>query len=106
MTQPAIRGFDWDRGNRDKCQKHGMSIEEIEGVFSRAVVILPDKENPHGEPRLKAIGKTPGGRRAFVVFTWRAERGGSAMLRPISARFMHRKEVECYEEAYPDVQDR
>lgn len=83
-----------------------MSIEEIEGVFSRAVVILPDKENPHGEPRLKAIGKTPGGRRAFVVFTWRAERGGSAMLRPISARFMHRKEVESYEEAYPDVQDR
>ena len=92
---PAIRGFDWDRGNRDKCQKHGMSIEEIEGVFSRAVVILPDKENPHGEPRLKAIGKTPGGRR-----------GGSAMLRPISARFMHRKEVESYEEAYPDVEDR
>jgi hypothetical protein len=56
MTQPAIRGFDWDSGNRDKCQKHGMSIEEIEGVFTRPVVLLPDKENPLGEPRLKAIG--------------------------------------------------
>jgi uncharacterized protein len=106
MTQPAIRGFDWDRGNRDKCQKHGMSIEEIEGVFTRPVVILPDKENPQGELRLKAIGKTLGGRHAFIVFTWRAERGGSAMLRPISARFMHRKEVESYEKAYPDIQDR
>src|SRR5271166_4486270 len=104
MSLPAIRGFDWDDGNRGKCQKHGMSIEEIEGVFTRPVVILPDKENPQSEPRLKAIGRTPGGRHAFVVFTWRAERGGSVMLRPISARFMHRKEVESYEEAYPDVQ--
>jgi uncharacterized protein len=106
MTQPAIRGFDWDSGNRDKCQKHDMSIEEIEGVFTRPVVLLPDKENPLGEPRLKAIGKTPRGRDAFVVFTWRANRGGSAMLRPISARFMHRKEVESYEKAYPDIQHR
>jgi hypothetical protein len=31
MSLPAIRGFDWDHGNRDKCQKHGMSIGEIEG---------------------------------------------------------------------------
>ena len=105
MRQPVIRGFDWDRGNRDKCQKHGMSIEEIEGVFKRPVVILPVTETSEGEPRLKAIGKTSSGRHAFIVFTWRAERDGSAMLRPISARFMHRKEVESYEEAYPDVQD-
>jgi uncharacterized protein len=106
MRRPAIRGFDWDRGNRDKCQKHGMSIEDIEAVFTRPVVILPDKEHPSGERRLKAIGTTPGGRRAFVVFTWRAERSGSALLRPISARFMHAKETESYEEAYPDLQDR
>jgi hypothetical protein len=33
MSLPAIRGFDWDDGNRDKCQKHGMSIGEIEAVF-------------------------------------------------------------------------
>jgi uncharacterized protein len=106
MGPPVLRGFDWDRGNRDKCQKHGMSIEEIESVFAGPVIVLPDKENPQGELRMKAIGKTPGGRRAFIVFTWRAERGGSAMLRPISARFMHGKEVESYEEAYPDVRDR
>jgi uncharacterized DUF497 family protein len=34
MTVPAIRGFDWDHGNRDKCQKHGMSIGDIEAVFT------------------------------------------------------------------------
>jgi uncharacterized protein len=106
MKQPAIRGFEWDRGNREKCQKHGMTIEDIETVFTRPVIILPDKEHPSGERRLKAIGMTPGGRRAFVVFTWRAEHGGNALLRPISARYMHRREVESYEEAYPDLHDR
>jgi uncharacterized DUF497 family protein len=83
-----------------------MSIEDIEAVFTRPVVILPDNEHPSGERRLKAIGTTPGGRRAFVVFTWRAEHEGSAFLRPISARYMHRREIESYEEAYPDLQDR
>jgi uncharacterized DUF497 family protein len=40
-------GFDWDRGNQKKCQKHGLSIAEIESVFDRRVVILPDKgESP------------------------------------------------------------
>ncbi len=103
MRQRAIRGFDWDRGNRDKCQKHGMSIAEIEVVFTRSVVVLPDRENPSGERRLKAIGTTPERRHAFIVFTWRSERDGAALLRPISARFMHRKEVESYEKAYPHV---
>ncbi len=105
MSRPAIRGFDWDHGNRDKCQKHGMPIGEIEAIFARRVVILPDGENASGERRLKAIGRTPAGRHAFIVFTWRAERAGSALLRPISARYMHRREVENYEKAYPDLQD-
>jgi uncharacterized protein len=103
MILPAIRGFDWDDGNRDKCQKHGMSIGEIEAVFTRPVVILPDRESASDERRLKAIGRTPVGRHAFIVFTWPAERAGSALLRPISARYMHKGEVESYEKAYPDV---
>lgn len=32
----AADGFDWDAGNRDKCQKHGVSIPEIEHVISHA----------------------------------------------------------------------
>jgi len=59
-------GFDWDRGNQKKCQKHGLSIAEIESVFDRRVVILPDKENPLGERRFRAIGTTAKGRNAFV----------------------------------------
>ena len=62
-------GFDWDVGNRKKCQKHGLSIAEIESLFDRPVVILPDKENPQGERRFRAIGTTAKGRNGFVVFT-------------------------------------
>ena len=51
-------GFDWDSGNRKKCQNHGVSIAEIESLFDRPVVILPDKENAQGERRFRAIGTT------------------------------------------------
>jgi uncharacterized DUF497 family protein len=95
-------GFDWDRGNREKCQKHGLSIAEIEGVFSQPVMVLPDKENPHGEQRFRAIGTAFEGRKVFVVFTLR-KHGDGVLIRPISARYMHKKEVESYEKSYPDV---
>jgi hypothetical protein len=29
-----VSGFDWDDGNRAKCQKHGVSIAEIEALFA------------------------------------------------------------------------
>lgn len=48
------------------------------------------------------IGKTAGGRSVFLVFTIR-ERGGKRLIRPVSARYMHRKEVKNYEEDNPDV---
>jgi len=103
MNLPAISGFDWDRGNREKCQKDGMLIGEIEAVFTRPVVILPDRENASGEGRLKAIGTTLSGRHVHYFYVARA---GSALLRPISARYMHKSEVEAYEKAYPNVQNR
>jgi uncharacterized DUF497 family protein len=95
-------GFDWDWGNREKCQKHGVSLSEIESVFARPVIILPDKENLQDERRFRAIGSTLHGRRAFVVFTWRSGPIGK-LLRPISARYMHREEVADYEKAYPHI---
>jgi uncharacterized DUF497 family protein len=36
------------------------------------------------------------------VFTER-DRGDGVLIRPISARYMHKKEVESYEKTYPDV---
>ncbi len=48
------------------------------------------------EERFKAIGKTDKGRGIFVVFTLRTQRG-KTLIRPISARYMHRKEMDHYE---------
>ena len=102
-----IRRFDWDKGNRDKCGKHGVSTGEIESLFNedRPVVILPDVVHSRGERRLRAIGQTTAGRYVFVVFTVRSS-GGKRYIRPISARHRHRKEIEHYEkEHYEDEEE-
>ena len=99
---PIIAGFDWDDGNRDKCAGHGVSTDEIEALFAGTAVILPDEAHSWTETRFKAIGQTAQGRHVFVVFTIRAL-GGSLYIRPISARYMHQKEVESYEEENPNL---
>ncbi len=87
-------GFDWDDGNWPKCGKHGLSREEIEQVFLGTPAVLPD---PYpDEPRMRAIGKTVAGRYAFIVFMVR-KIDGEPWLRPISARYMHQKEIDHYE---------
>jgi uncharacterized DUF497 family protein len=93
-----VGGFDWDDGNRDKCQQHGVTIPEIESVFNRPVAVIPDPANSRIEERFKAIGVTAAGRHVFVVFTLR-EREATTLIRPISARYMHPKEVRYYEKA-------
>ncbi len=94
-----VSGFDWDTGNQAKCQKHGVPISEIEGLFARPIMILPDTAHSTPEKRLRAIGRTEAGRHVFTV----RERGGHKYIRPISARYMHRKEVDSYEEENPDL---
>jgi len=37
-----IAGFDWDKGNTGHCQKHGVTLEEIEFLFSNAPRVFPD----------------------------------------------------------------
>lgn len=98
----GVVGFDWDAGNRAKCQKHGVSVVEVEGLFSRPLLIFPDASHSQREERLWAIGKTANGRSVFLVFTIRV-RAGKRVIRPISARYMHRKEVRHYEKENPDV---
>jgi uncharacterized DUF497 family protein len=92
-----VAGFDWDEGNRRKCQKHGVSIAEIEGLFWEDHLVSTDVEHSGNEPRARAVGRTTSGRHVFVVFTVR-ERQGRRFIRPISARYMHRKEISRYEE--------
>ena len=58
----TVSGFEWDSGNRSKCQKHGLSLEEIEGLFALSVMILPDHTHSSAEERLRAIGRTTAGR--------------------------------------------
>lgn len=89
-----ISGFDWDSGNWPKCQKNGVSREEIEEVFTGNPAVMPDPFPE--EPRMRAIGKTNAGRYVFVVFLPR-EINGQVKLRPISARYMHQKEIDHYE---------
>jgi uncharacterized protein len=92
----TVAGFEWDEGNRRKCRKHGVSSEEIEAMFHQPLSVFPDPAHSHHEERFKAIGKSQEGRNILIVFTMR-QRRGSRVIRPISARYMHRKEVEHYE---------
>ena len=96
-----MSGFQWDKGNRAKCQKHGVAIETIEEIFLTGVIVLPDGGHSLNEKRYRAIGKGPDGRSVFVVFTVRDNE-----VRPISARYMHQKEVDSYEKDYPNFSKR
>ena len=91
-----VSGFDWDDGNRAKCQKHGVSIAEIEALFVHGPRIAPDPKHSVEEDRLIAAGKTSAGRPLFVAFTIRT-RNGRRLVRPVTARYMHAKEIAAYE---------
>jgi uncharacterized protein len=99
----AVSGFDWDSGNREKCRKHGVSLFEIEEMFSLQPSVSPDVRHSESEKRFLAIGKTHAGRAIFVAFTFR-ENVNTVLIRPISARYMHQKEVLAYEKAFARVE--
>lgn len=106
MSKTSFHGFEWDEGNRRKCQKHGVSIVEIEHVLTHAeTLITPDPKNTRSEPRFLAIGRTQTGRYTFVVFTPRQRVAGNR-LRPISARYMHEREIRKYEQEIARAQKR
>jgi len=92
-----IDGFDWDEGNWPKCAKHGLSKHEIEDVLSGHPLVLPDRNPVAGEARFNAVGKNRAGRHIFTVFTLRMK-GTRTLLRAISARYMHDKEIRIYEQ--------
>ncbi len=96
----AYTSFDWDEGNREKCQGHGVSLVEIEGLFTGEVAIWPDLAHSRDETRFLAIGRSLKGRHIFVALTIRVM-DDERYLRPISARYMHQKEIEHYERLNP-----
>jgi uncharacterized DUF497 family protein len=100
-----VAGFDWHAGNSAKCEKHGVVRAEIEAVFrSDRLATRPDFAHSDVEERFLAIGPDRSGRYMFVVFTLRV-RDGTTWIRPISARYMHRKELKRYVEENPELPD-
>ena len=76
---------------------HGMSKAEIEEVLSGEPAVLADGLDTLVEVRFNAVGCNSGGRYLLIVFTLRGE-NDDRVIRPISARYMHAKEVERYEQ--------
>ncbi len=92
-----IIGFEWDEGNARKNEHHGVSMAEAEQVFFNApLLVLHDAKHSETEPRFHALGRTNEGRRLHITFTLR---DADQLVRVISARDMHRKEREIYDQA-------
>jgi len=63
--------------------------------FQSRVFVAPDLKHSEEEERFLAVGYSPNGKPMFVVFTLRGN-----LIRPISARYMHKKEAQNYEENF------
>jgi uncharacterized DUF497 family protein len=84
----AVAGFDWDEGNLEKCQKHGVSIGEIEALLSGDPRVAPDPKHSAQEDRLIAVGRNTEGRPLFVAFLSKEGRrtARSSRQRPLHAQ--------------------
>ena len=96
----SVAGFDWAEGNLEKCQKHGVSIGEIEALLSSDPGVAPDPMHSAQEDRLIAVGRNAAGRPLFVALTFRMK-DDQRLIRPVSARYMHEKEIAGYETQGP-----
>ena len=88
-------GFEWDAGNLTKnWEKHGVTNQESEQVFSnRAFFVLDDEKHSESEQRQMIFGSTDEGRFLSVTFTMRDRR-----IRVISARDLSRPERKFFDE--------
>ena len=85
--------FDWDKANKNKSRiKHNISTQEAESVFENIKRLLIDTKHSRTEKRYILIGVSNKKRWLFVSFTIRESK-----IRIISARRMHKKEIETYE---------
>lgn len=89
-----------NEGNRGKAQKHGLTLSEIEHAMRTGARVAPDPVHSLAEQRFIAIGRTAAGRQVFIAFCFRGAR-----IRPISARYMHAKEVARHEAAFGSDDD-
>ena len=87
--------FDWDAGNSAKCQKHRMTIPEIEAFFRARSRFAPDPAHSVAEQRHIAVGRDRGS--PGNAFCWRGAR-----IRPVSAGYMHEREARSYDTSPED----
>ena len=74
-----FEGFNWDRGNSNKCKKHELNREDIESFFlQKEIYIAPDLKHSSLETRFLAIGNGPNNRHIIVAFTFRYAQGTKA----------------------------
>ena len=92
-----ITGFDWDDSNaRKSFEKHDVSQPESEQIFfNEPLLVVGDDKHSQAETRYHALGITDSGRLLHVTFTRRSK---NTLIRVISARDMHRKERNIYEQ--------
>ena len=83
--------FDWDKGNINKAQKHGLTCREIELLFQQDLLILKDRKFSILENRYIGVGELQQ-RGVFFIFTIR-----HSLIRVISARYMHKQEKDKYD---------
>ena len=93
MSLDEVIIFEWNSGNLNKSRrKHGVTPEEAESIFAdENSIVLPDEKHSIIEKRFAIFGKSDLNRYLYVIFTIRKKK-----VRIISARRMHREEVEKY----------
>ncbi|MFP6808559.1 MAG: BrnT family toxin [Pseudomonadales bacterium] len=93
-----VAGFDWDDGNERKIEeKHAVNRFEAEQVFfNQPLLVLADQKHSKNEERYHALGESNDTRLLHVTFTLRST---GTLIRVISARDMHRKERNSYEQS-------
>jgi uncharacterized DUF497 family protein len=93
-----VTGFDWDAGNEWKSEeKHAVSRFEAEQVFfNQPLLVLEDMKHSQSEKRYHALGRANDTRLLHITFTLRSD---DKLIRVISARDMHRKERNFYEQS-------
>ncbi len=88
--------FEWDQGNIEKVQKHGLRIDEIEELMLSGPDTFKDIRHSNEEMRFIALDHFRE-RVVLMVFVFR-ESLESTKLRIISARYASEKERKTYEE--------
>jgi len=90
-----VEGFEWDSGNAEKNDKHGVTQGEAEQVFlNEPLFVTADVKHSDSERRYRALGKTSNSRLLVVIFTLRRS---ATLVRVISCRDMNAKERTLYE---------